>query len=174
MDLNFKLSPFWLHHEKKLRTELTNMVEDNKSFLSDWTLFNISLPQKQIPVYVSRKEKAEVEDHMIMARKKKIPCCPSHLSPKRWPVKPISGNFQSSYIFNDKKARKNPLIGKTKNNQELLLTVPNIRSILQILNFYTENYNQHRLIFRDHWKKTCLQINLNWEDSVESILALRK
>ena len=32
-----KLTPFELHHGRKPRTELTNLVKDGKSFLSDWT-----------------------------------------------------------------------------------------------------------------------------------------
>ena len=30
-----KLTPFELHHGRKPRTELTNLVKDGKSFLSD-------------------------------------------------------------------------------------------------------------------------------------------
>ena len=43
--------------------------------------------------------KREVTHHLVMARKKKIPCCTSHKSPKRTPVKPVSGNLQYPYTF---------------------------------------------------------------------------
>ena len=37
-----KLTPFELHHGRKPRTELTNLVEDGKSFPSDWTELSVS------------------------------------------------------------------------------------------------------------------------------------
>ena len=76
-----KVSPFELYHGRKPGNESTNEIKDNKSYLSDWTTLNVSLPPKQIPIYVARNEKGEVTDHLIMARKKKTPCCASHKSP---------------------------------------------------------------------------------------------
>ena len=32
-----KLTPFELHHGRKPRTELTNIIKDGKSYLSDWS-----------------------------------------------------------------------------------------------------------------------------------------
>ena len=52
-----KMSPFELHHGRKPRTELTNLIERNKSYLSDWTTLNVSVPPKQILLYVARKTK---------------------------------------------------------------------------------------------------------------------
>ena len=50
-----KLTPFELHHGRKPRTELTNLVKDGKSFLSDWTELSVSAEKKpKIPIYVSR------------------------------------------------------------------------------------------------------------------------
>ena len=52
-----KLTPFELHHGRKPRTELTNLVKDGKSFLSDWIELSVSAEKKQkIPIYVSRNE----------------------------------------------------------------------------------------------------------------------
>ena len=52
-----KVSLFELHRRRKLRTELTNIIKDNKSYLSDWTTLNVSVPPKQIPIHVARNEK---------------------------------------------------------------------------------------------------------------------
>ena len=89
-----KVSPFELHYGRKLRTELTNIVKDIKSYLSDWKTMNISVLPKQIPIYVARNEKRDVTDHILMARKWKIHSCSSHESLKRKPIKPVCGNFQ--------------------------------------------------------------------------------
>ena len=50
--------------------------------------------------------KGEVTHHLVMARKKKIPCCTSHKSPKRTPVKPVGGNLQYPYTFFEKRNSK--------------------------------------------------------------------
>ena len=65
-----KVSPFDLHHGKKPRTELINIVKDYKNYLSDWTTLTVSVSSKQIPIYVGRNEKGEVTDHNFKARKK--------------------------------------------------------------------------------------------------------
>ena len=109
-----KVSPFELYHGRKSTTELTNIIKDNKSYLSDWTTLNVSVPPKQILSYVARNEKGEVMDHIIMARKRKIPFCASHKSPKRRPVKPVSENFPYPYIFFEKRNQKKSLLEKNK------------------------------------------------------------
>ena len=101
-----KMSPFELHRRRKARTELTNIFKGSNSYLSDWTTLNVSVPPKQIPIYVAQNEKGEVTDHMIMARKRKTPCCASHRSPKRRPVKPVSENFHYTYTFFEKRNQK--------------------------------------------------------------------
>ena len=101
-----KVSPFELYHGRKLSIELTNIIKDNKSYLSDWTTLNVSVPPKQILSYVARNENMEGMDHIIMARKRKIPFCASHKSPKRRPVKPVSGNFPYPYTFFEKRNQK--------------------------------------------------------------------
>ena len=52
-----KVSPFELHHGRKPRTELTNIIKRNKSYPSDWTTLNLSVPPKQVPIYVARNER---------------------------------------------------------------------------------------------------------------------
>ena len=39
-----KKTPFELHHGRKPRTELTNIIKDGKSFLSNWSELSISAP----------------------------------------------------------------------------------------------------------------------------------
>ena len=78
-----KVSPLELHHSRKPRTELTNIVKVNNIYLSDWTTLNVSVPPKQNLTYLTRSEKRELTVHIIMARKRKILCCTSHKSPKR-------------------------------------------------------------------------------------------
>ena len=66
-----KSTPFELHHGRKPRTELTNIIKDGKTFLSNWLEMNISAPSKpKIPVYVGRVADGEITNHIIMARKK--------------------------------------------------------------------------------------------------------
>ena len=69
------VSPFELHYGRKLRTELTNTVKHSKNFLSDWKTMNISVPPKQIPIYVLRNEKRDVTEHIVMAGRRKVHSC---------------------------------------------------------------------------------------------------
>ena len=66
-----KLTPFELHHGRKPRTELTNLVKDGKSFLSDWTELSVLAEKKpKIPIYVSRNEEGDVTNYLVMAKTK--------------------------------------------------------------------------------------------------------
>ena len=66
-----KLTPFELHHGRKPRTELTNLVKDGISFLSDWTEPSVSAERKpKIPIYVSRYEEGDVKNYLVMAKTK--------------------------------------------------------------------------------------------------------
>ena len=68
-----KLTPFELHHGRKPRTELTNLVKDGKSFLSDWTELSVSAERKpKIPIYVSRDEEGDVTNYLVMAKRQKL------------------------------------------------------------------------------------------------------
>ena len=53
-----------------------------------------------------------------MARKREIPCCSSHKSPKRKPTKPVSGNFQNTYTFLERRNQKKSFEGKYKEQPE--------------------------------------------------------
>ena len=66
-----KKTPFELHHGRKPRTELTNIIKDGKSFLSDWSELSISAPNRpKIPINVGRDADGEITNHMKMARTK--------------------------------------------------------------------------------------------------------
>ena len=66
-----KKTPFELHHGRKPRTELTNIVKDGKTFLSDGSELSISAPiRPKIPIYVGRDGEGEITNHIIMARNK--------------------------------------------------------------------------------------------------------
>ena len=70
---------------------------------------NVSVPQKQIPIYVAQNENGEVTDHIIMAMagKRKMPCCSSHKSPKRKPMTLVCGNLQyPNTFFKEEKSEK--------------------------------------------------------------------
>ena len=114
-----RVSPFEQHHRREPIPELINIIKGNQSYLSDWTTLNVSVPPKQTPIYVARNGKREVTDLMIMARKRKTPCCTSNRSPKSRPVKPVSENFQYPYTFPEKRNQKKLMNGNTKNNREL-------------------------------------------------------
>ena len=66
-----KLTPFELHHGRKPRTELTNIVKDGKSYLSDWSELSVSASNKpKIPIYVGRDADGDITNHIVMARTK--------------------------------------------------------------------------------------------------------
>ena len=66
-----KKTPFELHHGRKPRTELTNIVKDGKTYLSDWSELSISAPiRPKIPIYVGRDADGEITNHIVMARTK--------------------------------------------------------------------------------------------------------
>ena len=66
-----KKTSFELHHGRKPRTELKNIVKDGKTFLSDWSELSISASiRPKIPMFVGRDTEGEVTNHIIMARNK--------------------------------------------------------------------------------------------------------
>ena len=63
-----KKTPFELHHGLKPRTELTNIIKNRKSFLSNWSELSISAPNRpKIPLYVGRDADGEITNHMVIA-----------------------------------------------------------------------------------------------------------
>ena len=66
-----KITPFELHHGSKPRTELTNIVKDGKTYLSNWSEMPISAQTRpKIPIYVGRDADGEITNHMVMAKTK--------------------------------------------------------------------------------------------------------
>ena len=66
-----KRTPFELHHGRKPRTELTNIIKDGKTYISDWSEISVSAPNKpKIPIYVGSDADGEITNHMVMARTK--------------------------------------------------------------------------------------------------------
>ena len=66
-----KRTPFELHHGRKPRTELPNIVKDGKTYLSDWSEISISARNKpKILIYVGRDADGEITNHIIMAKTK--------------------------------------------------------------------------------------------------------
>ena len=117
--VGLKVSPFELHRCRKLITELTNIINDTKNYLSDWTTLNFSVPGRQIPIYVAQNEKREVTDHIIMASKSKTLCYTSHKSPKRRSVKAVSVSIQWPYTLFEKRNQTYHWKGNMKNKREL-------------------------------------------------------
>ena len=67
-----KITPFELHHGKKPRTELTNIVKDGKTYLSNWSEMIISAPDRpKIPFYVGRDAEGEITNHIVMAKQRR-------------------------------------------------------------------------------------------------------
>ena len=107
-----KKTPFELHHERKPRTEPTNIVKDGKSFLSNWSQLSISAPNRpKRPIYVGRVANGVITQHIVMTRTKteerqlaaetKSPKkrnsirCPFKFLEKRHNRKCLEGRFQS-------------------------------------------------------------------------------
>ena len=66
-----KIKPFELPHGRKPETELTNVVKDGKTYLSNWSEKTVSDPDRpKIPIYVGRDAKDEIINHIVMAKTK--------------------------------------------------------------------------------------------------------
>ena len=66
----FKITPFELHHGRKPRTELTNIVKNGKT-LSNWSEMTISAPSRpKIPIYVGRDADGEITNDIIMQKQR--------------------------------------------------------------------------------------------------------
>ena len=66
-----KRTPFELHHGRKPRTKVTNIIKDGKTYLSDWSEISVSAPNKpKIPIYVGRDADGEITSHIFMAKTK--------------------------------------------------------------------------------------------------------
>ena len=66
-----KITPFALHHGRKPRTELTNIVKNGKTYLSNWSEMTISPPDRpKIPIYVGRDAEGEITNHIVRQRRR--------------------------------------------------------------------------------------------------------
>ena len=66
-----KRTPFKLHNGRKPRTELFNIVEDGKTYLSDWSEIYFSTPNKlKIPYCKVRDADGEITNHMVISMTK--------------------------------------------------------------------------------------------------------
>ena len=79
-----KTTPFELHHGRKPRTELTNIIIDGRSFLSNWREIPVLANNRpKIPIYVARNGDGEGSNHIIMARTKSEEKAQTKKSPKK-------------------------------------------------------------------------------------------
>ena len=107
-----KRTPFELHHGRKPRTELTNIIKDWKTYLLDWLEISISAPNKpKIPIYVGRDADGEITNHMIMAKTKA-----EEKQANEGPESPKKKNSVSyPFSFVEKNHNKKSLEGKFQN-----------------------------------------------------------
>ena len=62
-------TPFELHHGRKPRIKFTNLVEDGKSYLPDWSELSVSAEKKlKIPIYLSRGADGDVINYLVMPK----------------------------------------------------------------------------------------------------------
>ena len=102
-----KRTPFELHHSRKARTELTNIVEDGKTYLSDWSEISISANKPKIPIYAD----GEITNHMVMAKTKT-----EEKQANEGPKLPKKKNSVSySFKFVEKNHNKKSLEGRFQN-----------------------------------------------------------
>ena len=79
-----KITPLELHHGRKPRTELTNVIKDGRSFLSNWSELPVSASNRpKIPIYITRNGDGEVSNHLVMARTKNEEKTLAEKSPKK-------------------------------------------------------------------------------------------
>ena len=107
-----KITPFELHHGRKPRTELTNILKDGKRYLSNWSEMPISATTRsKRPIYVGRDAEGEITNHMVMARTKleEKQLTESQKSPKK------KNLVRYSFKFVEKNYNKNALEGRFQN-----------------------------------------------------------
>ena len=107
-----KKTPFELHHGRKPRTELTNIVKDGKTYLSDWSELSVLAPTRpKIPIYVGRDADGEITNHIVMARTKaeEKQTAEGAKSPKK------KNSVSYPFLFVEKNHNKKSLEGKFQN-----------------------------------------------------------
>ena len=106
-----KRTPFGLHHGRKPRAEITNIVKNGKTYLSDWSEISISANKAKIPICVGRNADGEIMNHMVMA-KTKTEEKQANEGPKS-PKKKILVSYL--FIFVEKNQNKKSLQGRFQN-----------------------------------------------------------
>ena len=107
-----KTTSFELHHGRKPRTELTNIMKDGKSFLTNWCELPVSANNRpKIPIYVTRNGDEEVSYHIVIARTKSEEKAQTEKSPKK-------KNSVGKYLFQffEKNHNKTSLEGRFQKN----------------------------------------------------------
>ena len=93
-----KKTPFELHHGRKPRTELTNIIKDGKSFLSNWSELSVSAPNRpKIPIYVvmarTKTEERQLASESKSPKKRSSVRYPFKFLEKRHDRKSLEGRF---------------------------------------------------------------------------------
>ena len=125
--------PLNLHDGKKTGNRINKNKQRQKQLpIKLDNLERFSTTETDIDICGSKRNKRSDRPY-VYGQGEKALCCSSHKSPNRRPVKPVSGNFKYPYNFFEKRNQKHHWTGNINNNRQLLSTVPNIRSILQII-----------------------------------------
>ena len=115
----FKITPFELHHGRKPRTELTNIVKDGKTYLSNWSEMTVSAPDRpKIPIYVGLDAEDEITNHIIMAKTKneEKQMEENMKSPKK------KNSVRYPFSFVEKKSNKKSLEGRFQNKIQIAIS----------------------------------------------------
>ena len=109
-----KTRPFELHHGRKPRTELANLIKDGRSFLSNWREIPVLANNRpKIPIYVARNGDGEVSKHIIVARTKSEEKAQTEKLPKKNSV----GKYP--FQFFEKNHNKKSLEGRSQKNIQI-------------------------------------------------------
>ena len=107
-----KMTPFQLHHGRKPRTPITNLIGQPTCLLADWkkTLTNYILAQPaELQVFTVHDSDGELADYLVLNESRKR-------------GRSVRGNFKS-YQFFEKETKPNVMKCRFKNNK--ILTAAN-------------------------------------------------
>ena len=101
-----KITPFELQDGGKPRSELTTIIKDGKTFLSNWSEMNISAPSRpKLPIFMGRDADGEIRNHIIMARNKteerqlnEGPTSPKKKNSGRYPFYFVEKNYNKQSL----------------------------------------------------------------------------
>ena len=115
-----KITPFELHHGRKPRTELTNIVKDGKTYLSNWSEMTLSASDRpKIQIYVNHDAEGEITNHIIMAKTKneEKQSGESTKSPKK------KNSVRYPFSFAEKSYNKKSIEGRFQNKIQTAISV---------------------------------------------------